>query len=87
MSPLYQNGDYVIVSRVSFLLNKPKVGNIAVLRDPRDGKVLIKRITGIENNKYFVEGDSKSMSTDSRHFGYLDRESIIGKVIWSSRFL
>lgn len=86
MKPIINQGDLLIVSRIVYIFDKPEQGDIVAVRDPRDGRVLIKRITGIESSKYFVEGDNKNMSTDSRYFGYLDRGSIIGKVIWSSRF-
>lgn len=51
-------------------------------RDPRDGKTIIKRIIKIENNRYFVEGDNKAASTDSRDFGMIDKDNIIGKVVF-----
>ena len=51
------------------------------MHDPRDDKVLIKRITKIEDKSYFVQGDNKNASTDSRVFGMIRRSAIIGKVI------
>ncbi len=82
MSPTLKYGDTVLVNKLSFLLKPPKKGGIVAVRDPRDGKILIKRISKIENGEYFVLGDNKKESTDSRKFGMLDRQSIIGKVIY-----
>lgn len=42
----------------------------------------IKRIRSVQYGKYDVRGDNSAASTDSRHFGLLERRSIIGKVIW-----
>lgn len=61
---------------------KPKIGDIIAVPDPRDGKTIIKRIIKMENNLYFVEGDNKAESTDSRNFGLLEKDDIIGKVIF-----
>ncbi len=42
----------------------------------------IKRIIYMDGQNVFVEGDNNRLSTDSRHFGPIDRGLIIGKVIW-----
>lgn len=81
MLPVLNHGDYVVVNRLAFLLSKPIIGDVIALRDPREGKVIIKRITKNVNNKYFVEGDNKKSSTDSRIFGMIERKDIIGKII------
>lgn len=41
----------------------------------------------LEANQYFVLGDNRSASMDSRHFGTLTREDIEGKVIIRCRSL
>ncbi|HUQ84699.1 MAG TPA: nickel-type superoxide dismutase maturation protease [Candidatus Limnocylindrales bacterium] len=82
MSPTLKPGQNVLVSRMSYLIAKPKIGDIIAVKDPGDGKTIIKRISEVKNNKYFVLGDNKEHSTDSRKFGMLDRQNIIGKVIF-----
>ncbi len=81
MSPTFKSSDIVLVNRLSYIGKVPKVGDIVALKDPRDKKILIKRISKIKNNKYFVSGDNKSESTDSRAFGWVTKKDIIGKVI------
>lgn len=80
MFPALNAGSTVLVYKYFF--SKPKTGDIVAVRDPRDGKTIIKRITKIENNRYFVEGDNKIASTDSRDFGLIDKDNIIGKVVF-----
>lgn len=81
MVPAIEEDDRVLLNRLSYLFTSPQVNDIVAFRDPRDGKVLIKRITKIEGKRYFVQGDNKNSSTDSRIFGMIDRRDIIGKVI------
>src|ERR1035437_1928516 len=85
MLTAFRSGDQVLVNRFSYIFAVAKVGDIVAVRDPRDRKVLIKRITKIENGKYSVEGDNKHQSTDSRKFGMLKKTDIIGKVIFVKR--
>jgi len=81
MLPTLHSGDKVLVNRLVYLFFSAKVGETVALKDPRDGKILIKRIIKINSGKYFVEGDNKFHSTDSRKFGMLEKKDIIGKVI------
>jgi len=80
MFPALKAGSNVLVCKYFF--SKPKIGDIVAARDPRDGKIIIKRVIKIENTKYHVEGDNRTASTDSRDFGLIDKNNIIGKVIF-----
>jgi nickel-type superoxide dismutase maturation protease len=81
MIPTIAAGETVFVNRLSYLFRNPHIDDIIAFHDPRDGKVLIKRIIKIANRCYFVQGDNKNASTDSRVFGMIRRQEIIGKVI------
>ncbi len=83
MEPTIKAGETVLVNRMSFWLRHPQKNDIIVLLDPRDGKMLIKRITKKSGTRYFVQGDNKNASTDSRVFGWVEKSAIIGKV-WLS---
>lgn len=59
---------------------KPKAGDIVAIKV--NDKEMIKRLQTIRDREYFVMGDNKKKSTDSRKFGSIKKEQIIGKVIW-----
>jgi len=80
MEPQIKNGQLVLVSNISYLFKSPKINDIVAFKD-KLGKVLIKRIIKIESGKYYVEGDNKSDSLDSRKFGSISKDKIIGEVI------
>jgi nickel-type superoxide dismutase maturation protease len=82
MSPTLLPGQIILINRLSYLFAKPQKGDVIAVTDPRDKKVLIKRITQIISNQYFVEGDNKKHSTDSRVFGMIRKQDIVGKVIY-----
>jgi nickel-type superoxide dismutase maturation protease len=81
MQPQIQNGQYVLLSDIPYLFKKPKINDIVALKDNK-GRVLIKRITKIQGENYFVEGDNKNDSLDSRKFGFISRDKIIGEIIF-----
>jgi nickel-type superoxide dismutase maturation protease len=57
-----------------------KPGDIVVVH--HDGREKIKRLHSVQNDKVFLLGDNPPESTDSRHFGWLPKEVIVGKVVW-----
>lgn len=80
MEPTYSPGDKLFVSKFVYRFRVPRAGDVVVLHDPRTGRLVLKRIERIEGKKYFVAGDNPGESTDSRRFGAVPRDSIIGKV-------
>lgn len=124
-----ENGDILIVSKINYLLGKPKRGDIAILHPPYDDKIYyVKRIIGTPNDNlnidngsvkinnekieenytngntyfmqnkdlinipedhYFVMGDNRQHSTDSRFWlnnenailGSINKSRLIGKAI------
>lgn len=81
MAPTLSSGEIILVNRLAYLFTNPKSSDVVAVRDPRDNKILIKRITKKERTKYFVQGDNKLASTDSRVFGWIEKRDIIGQVI------
>jgi phage repressor protein C with HTH and peptisase S24 domain len=83
--PLLQNGDFVLISKIPISLKKIDVGDIIAFNQIPYG-VMIKQVQEIweEGRYYFVTGTNND-SVDSRSFGPVPREAVIGKVLWKSR--
>jgi len=81
MEPILKNGESVLVSSVPYLFKNPKIDDIVAFKE-KAGKILIKRIKTCKNGKYFVKGDNKKDSFDSRDFGFVSRKLILGKLIY-----
>jgi nickel-type superoxide dismutase maturation protease len=82
MYPTFKPGQEIISFNWAYLGKKPKVGEIIVIK--YSGKEIIKRVKKVEGEEVFVEGDNKDESTDSRHFGSVKVENVVGKVIYAS---
>lgn len=84
MEPEFKPGDYIIVNKLAYILENPSKGDVVVLKHPNEkNKFLIKRISIITNpDDYYVVGDNMNFSQDSRHFGAIKKDSIIGKVLF-----
>jgi nickel-type superoxide dismutase maturation protease len=78
MVPTYRSGDWLLVRRT----RKLAVGDVVVVPDPRDDRrILIKRITGRVDGGWFIQGDDPAHSTDSRRFGPISPDAVIGVVV------
>ncbi len=82
MSPAVAPGERVVVNRAAYWFGQPRTGDLVVLRDPRaPGRLLIKRIDApAGESAWLVRGANEEASTDSRHFGPVGRELLVGKV-------
>lgn len=56
---------------------------------PRVGQFVLRRITVAKHFFYWVEGDNKKESIDSRHFGWIRAKTLLGqaKVIHKTALL
>ena len=75
MWPSLVRGDLILVYKWA----KIKEGDIVLYSSPE--RDYVKRAIKIENGKYFLEGDNKKFSTDSRDFGPVKKKGLVGKVI------
>ena len=122
MVPTFENGDYLIVDKLSYEIGNPKRDDVAVFRYPYDTtKFFIKRVIGLpgetvdikgnevtitnashpdglkldqpfvihganndthyvlKNDEYFVMGDNRIASSDSRYWGPVTKNFFVGK--------
>ena len=78
MAPSIEPGSYAVVSSLA----RPKAGDVVVARHPFKDMRVIKRVKQITEGRYFLEGDNKDASNDSSTFGTVDRNAILGKVLF-----
>jgi signal peptidase I len=124
MVPTFENGNYLIIDKISYELGSPKRGDVVVFRFPNDTKkFFIKRVIGLPNetveikgsdviiinekhkegfkldqpfvknfskndmrfelksDEYFVMGDNRSASSDSRYWGAVNENLFQGKAL------
>jgi signal peptidase I len=126
MEPVLAAGEYVLVSRLAYVLGRPARGDLVVLRHPRQPDVtLIKRVVALPGDRvrieggavlvngeplrdgvgpsasaeeprewhlgpeeYFVLGHREASSLDSRRFGPVPRDCLVGRpwfCVWPPR--
>ena len=123
MVPTFQDGQYLVVDEISYIIGTPKRDDVVVFRNPNNTKVFfIKRIIGlpgetvdvkgndvfitnkehpngfkldqsflvnnggidghmeIKDNEYYVMGDNRPASSDSRYWGAVPKNLLVGRV-------
>jgi nickel-type superoxide dismutase maturation protease len=81
LAPDYQNGDFVLVSKIPVFFNRLRIGDVIAFHHPGYG-VMIKRISALSSDRKALSVvGSHPWSVDSRQFGPVDRTAVIGKVI------
>ena len=80
MEPTFREGRVVWVSNWSYLVGKPKVGDVVVAKHSA-GRILLKRIIEVSQKGVVVVGDNQGDSLDSRTFGEIKFNQIVGKVL------
>jgi signal peptidase I len=126
MVPTFQDGQYLIVDEISYLVGSPQRDDVVVFKNPSNTKVFfIKRIIGLPgetvdvksstnevtitnkeypngfkldqsfivntggidahmelgNNEYFVMGDNRPASSDSRYWGTVPKNLMVGRAL------
>ncbi len=77
MEPTLAPGDRLLVTRTTH----PRAGDVVAARDPRSGRILVKRIGAIVDGEVVLRGDNPAASTDSRTFGSVPRRAVVGRVV------
>jgi len=93
MEPAIKSGDILIVSRLRYGLRlpwqqkylfrwaQPKAGEVVVFYTPT-GEMAVKRCKElIDGRRFYAEGDNGLASYDSRSYGSVSVDNIIGKVL------
>ncbi len=81
MEGTLSEGDLIIYKNINTKNIDLKIGDIVVARHPQiKSKLIVKRIYKINSNKFDLRGDNFSSSTDSRVWGLIELDLIVGKV-------
>ncbi len=83
MHPTLSSGDTVFVNPSAYSTSSPQVGEIVVAHHPYQRNLsIIKRIADITDERRLVlHSDNPKAGTDSRSFGTISPNRLIGKVI------
>lgn len=76
MIPALAPGEWVLVRRTS----SPRPGAVVLVQRPE--RLSIKRLVRLEDGRCWVEGDNAEASTDSRTYGAVPRDDVVGEVRW-----
>ena len=74
-------GDLIIYKNINPKNSELGVGDIVVASHPKiKSKLVVKRIYQIHQDKFDLRGDNSLSSTDSREWGLIELDLIVGKV-------
>lgn len=84
MAPALQAGDWLLVDLAPYRSTIPRRGHIVMAYDPRDRRrTLVKRVESVSlHGDIELRGDNPNASTDSRTFGPLHHDALLGRVRW-----
>lgn len=78
MVPALVPGDRLLVART----HRPRPGDLVAVRDPRQPRrLLVKRVASVTSAGVDVRGDDPAHSTDSRSFGPVPEDFVVGIVL------
>ena len=82
MLPTLRPGDEILFNPYAYQLRSPEPGELVVAHHPKKKLQLIKRVAEVlDNGDCWLLGDNSAESTDSREFGAVPRQLLIGHVI------
>jgi len=96
MQPTLQNGQFLVVDLAAYWFHVPEKGDVVIVQYAGDQSVhFVKRVMGVPGDtvtynglevvlqpkQYFVEGDNRDFSTDSRVYGPINQSQILGHVV------
>ena len=80
MSPTFKEGDNVFYRKYAKSKSNLQVGQVVIFLHPIQDRIQIKRIKKLKENCIEVIGDNSNYSADSKSFGFVQNEKIIGIV-------
>jgi nickel-type superoxide dismutase maturation protease len=82
MEPAVRNGQWWVVRKGA----KLRQGDVVLVQHPKRSDLsVVKRLSHREGDGWWVLGDNPSESDDSREFGVVADELILGRLLWRYR--
>ena len=82
MEPAVRDGQWWVVRRTQDV----RPGDVVLLEHPRRwGQLVVKRVVRAVDDSWWVEGDNAEASDDSRAFGPVARDHVVGRLRWRYR--
>ena len=84
MAPTLRPGDHVLVDLGAYRGSEaPETGDLVLAADPHRPELkILKRIRRVhEDGRFDLHGDNPDLSTDSRDYGPVPPEAVLGKVV------
>ncbi len=80
LEPVYQEGDFVLISKIPFFVRPPRAGDTVVFRRAEYGRLikLVERV--LPDGRLWVTG-ARPVSVDSYEFGPVPRADVEGVVV------
>ena len=79
MEPTFRDGDTLWVNRLAYLFSPPRKNDVVIFH--HNNKFLIKRVYKVGKNVFFLSGDNKKDSLDSKRLGAVNKWQILGRVV------
>lgn len=86
MYPTLKSGQFILLNTWAYRKKEPEVDDVIVFKPRNPDKWFVKRISTwpngntVNNGLWYVLGDNQKHSMDSRSFGGIEHDQIIGKV-------
>ena len=81
MLPTLRAGDEVLLDRHAYDYAAPQIGDIVVAYHPEQSDLkIIKRVGEVMGNGVFLNSDNPSAGSDSRQFGVVGMDKVVGRV-------
>ena len=81
MEPTLRAGQSVLLHPRSFSACAPKAGDVVLIRHPHEHeRIAVKRLAYVQDRQLFVVGDNRQASTDSRSYGLVPMDNLLGRI-------